>query len=88
LARQDGSNTYEDHLAAVCETMRMLIAGMRGSEAYSFAEQREFFLSHLRPWVFDCCAAIQNSPIANYYRQVAKFTQFFMAVERDSFAME
>jgi TorA maturation chaperone TorD len=88
LARQDGSNTYEDHLGAVCETMRMLIAGTRGSDAYPFAEQREFFSSHVQSWVFDCCAAIHNSPIANYYRQVAKFTRFFMAVERDSFAME
>ncbi len=88
LARQTGANTYEDHLAAVCETMRMLIAGARGSEAYAFAEQRDFFAAHVQPWVFACCTAIGNSPIANYYRRVAKFTEFFMAIERDSFAME
>jgi TorA maturation chaperone TorD len=88
LARQAGATTYEDHLAAVCETMRLLIAGAPGSEKYSFGQQREFFSAHLQPWVLDCCTAIQNSAIANYYRRVAKFTQFFMAVERDSFAME
>ena len=25
---------------------------------------------------------------ANYYRRVAEFTQYFMAIERDSFAIE
>ena len=88
LARQAGVTTYEDHLAAVCETMRMLISSARAGEAYDLADQREFFATHVQPWVFDCCTAIGNSPIANYYRRVAKFTQLFMAVERDSFAME
>jgi TorA maturation chaperone TorD len=88
LARQAGVTTYEDHLAAVCETMRMLISSARAGEAYGLAHQREFFATHVQPWVFDCCTAIGNSPIANYYRRVAKFTQLFMAVERDSFAME
>ena len=88
LGRQMGVNTYEDHLAAVCETMRMLITGVKGAEAYAFAEQRGFFESHVKPWVFDCCNAIKNSAIANYYRRVAEFTQLFMALERDSFAIE
>jgi TorA maturation chaperone TorD len=88
LTRRAGVTTYEDHLAAVCETMRMLISTARGSEAYALADQREFFVIHVQPWVFDCCTAIEDSPIANYYRPVAKFTQLFMAVERDSFAME
>ena len=52
------------------------------------SEQREFFESHVRPWVFNCCTAIQKSPVANYYRRVAEFTQVFMAIERDSFAIE
>jgi TorA maturation chaperone TorD len=88
LARQSGVNMYEDHLAAVCETMRALITGAGQGEPYAFAEQREFFEYHVGPWVFDCCTAIQNSPIANYYRRVAEFTQLFMIIERDSFAIE
>ena len=88
LARQTGINTYEDHLAAVCETMRTLITGRRDAEPYAFAEQRRFFETHVKPWVFDCCNAIKNSAIANYYRRVAEFTQLFMAIERDSFAIE
>ena len=40
-------------------------------------------------WV-DSIAATQYKilPIANYYHRVAEFTQFFMAIERDSFAIE
>ena len=88
LARQSGVNVYEDHLATVCETMRALIVGAGRGEPFAFAEQREFFEAHVKPWVFDCCTAIQNSPIANYYRRVAEFTQLFMAIERDSFAID
>jgi TorA maturation chaperone TorD len=88
LARQSGVSMYEDHLAAVCETMRVLITGAGKGEPFAFAQQREFFESHVQPWVFDCCTAIQNSSVANYYRRVAEFTQLFMAIERDSFAIE
>jgi TorA maturation chaperone TorD len=88
LARQSGVNVYEDHLATVCETMRALIVGAGRGEPFAFAEQREFFEAHVKPWVFDCCTAIQNSPVANYYRRVAEFTQLFMVIERDSFAID
>jgi TorA maturation chaperone TorD len=88
LARQSGVNIYEDHLAAVCETMRVLITGAGEGELFAFAQQREFFELHVKPWVFDCCTAIENSPVANYYRRVAEFTQLFMVIERDSFAIE
>ena len=88
LARQSGVNIYEDHLATVCETMRALIVGAGRGEPFAFAEQREFFEAHVKPWVFDCCTAIQNSPVANYYRRVAEFTQLFMVIERDSFTID
>jgi TorA maturation chaperone TorD len=88
LGRQAGVNLYEDHLAAVCETMRVLIAGGPGLEPFELSQQREFFGMHLGSWVFACCAAIQGCPIANYYRRVAEFTIAFMTIERDSLAME
>jgi len=70
------------------ETMRALITGGGQGEPFAFAEQREFCEAHVKPWVFDCCTAIQNSLVANYYRRVAEFTQLFMAIERDSFAID
>ena len=88
LSKQESSSLYEDHLAAVCETMRVLIGGAPGVEPRPFAQQREFFVGYVSPWVSTCCDAIKVSPIANYYRRVAEFTQYFMAIERDSFAIE
>jgi TorA maturation chaperone TorD len=88
LGRLPEVSLFEDHLAAVCETMRALIAGAPGIAPAAFAQQRDFFLAYVSSWVRECCAAISQSPIANYYRRVGEFTQIFMAIERDSFAIE
>jgi len=88
LGRQAGVNLYEDHLAAVCETMRLLITASGEGASYSLDQQRAFFDRHLGPWVPACCNAIIDNPVANYYRRVAQLTTVFVAIERDSFAME
>ena len=88
LARKGKASMVEDHLAALCETMRLLIAGDAERRSAPIEVQRNFFQKHLFPWVFDCCAAIEQSSIANYYRRVAEFSSLFMAVERDSLAMD
>jgi len=88
LGRQAGSTLYEDHLAALCETMRILITGMDDRPPAGPATQRAFFERRIAPWVFECCNAIQQSSIANYYRRVAQLTSTFLAVERDSLAID
>jgi TorA maturation chaperone TorD len=88
LARQNGVVMLEDHLAALCETMRILIAGHGARAPAPIAEQREFFERHIAPWVFACCAAICECLVANYYGPVAQFTDKYMALERDSFAID
>ena len=88
LVRQAGVNLYEDHLAAVCETMRVLITGTGDGGAYTLEQQREFFERHIGPWSALCCNAISDNPVANYYRRVAQLTNIFLAIERDSFAIE
>jgi TorA maturation chaperone TorD len=88
LARKGAATMVEDHLAALCETMRMLVAGDADRRSAPIEVQRNFFRAHLLPWVFDCCGAIACSSIANYYRRVAEFSDLFMAVERDSLAMD
>jgi TorA maturation chaperone TorD len=87
LARRAGSTQYEDHLSVLCETMRMLIAGDGERGPTAIAVQRAFFDRHIGPWVFDCCSAICECPLANYYRRIGEFTRFYMAVERDSLAI-
>ena len=88
LGRQAGSTLYEDHLSALCETMRILIAGAGDRRPADMAVQRAFFERRIAPWVFACCDAIQTSAVANYYRRVAQLTSLFLAVERDSFAID
>jgi len=88
IARRAGSTLYEDHLSVLCETMRMLIAGDGARAPASIAEQRAFFDRHIASWIQICCTAICDCPLANYYARVGQLTSSFMAVERDSLAID
>ena len=88
LARKGATTMVEDHISALCETMRLLIAGDAERRSAALETQRNFFKKQLLPWVFDCCAAIRQSTLANYYCRVAEFVELFMALERDSLAMD
>lgn len=87
LARREGVTLYEDHLSVLCETMRMLIAGDDERAPSAIEVQRAFFDRHFAPWIFVCCNAICECPLANYYRRVGEFTRLYMAIERDSLAI-
>ena len=88
LGRRPDSSEFEDHLAVLLETMRMLVAGDAERRPAEIPRQRAFFQSHVAPWAFDCCTATAQSPVANYYRRVAQFAHCFLALERESLAME
>jgi len=88
LARINESAVYEDHLGALCETMRLLIAGAPGRAAEPISVQKQFFEEFLSDWIDRCCGAITQCSVANYYLRVAEFTSLFMAVERDSLAID
>ncbi|MGE5171058.1 MAG: molecular chaperone [Rudaea sp.] len=88
LARRDDATMLEDHLSALCETMCLLIAGDHDRKPAPVATQRAFFQGHIAGWVFACCDAIRESPIANYYARVAEFTTQHMALDRDALAMD
>jgi TorA maturation chaperone TorD len=88
ITRQDAATMLEDHLSALCETMRMLVAGDGERPPATVEQQRNFLQKRLLPWTFDCCAAIEKSSLANYYRRVAELTAQFLALERDSLAID
>jgi TorA maturation chaperone TorD len=88
LGRRSDVIMLEDHLSALLETMRLLVAGHDDRPPASVAAQRAFFQRHIDPWVFLCCSAIRESSIANYYACVAELTGQFMALDRDALAME
>jgi len=85
LSRRAESSMYEDHLSAVLETMRMLVAGAPGRAPADAATQARFFADHVESWVFACCDAIRSSALANYYDPAAQFVAAFLALERESF---
>ncbi len=88
LARRPDATMVEDHIAALFETMRLLVAGHEARPPASVAQQQMFFSRHISPWVDQFCIALHGCSIANYYRRVAQFTECFVALERDSFAIE
>jgi TorA maturation chaperone TorD len=88
IARLPDVVMLEDHLSALCETMRLLVAGNTERPPAPVAVQRAFFERHIAPWALDCCTAIRKSSIANYYARVAELTEQFMALDRDALAMD
>lgn len=86
LARDENMSETEDHFAYLCEVMRYLIAGDDVAVA-NLTRQREFFASHLQPWVTMMCDDLQKHPQAQFYAALAGFTRAFMGVEVQGFDM-
>jgi len=84
LERPAGVLETEDHIAALCEVMRYLIAGDDVGVSNLGAQQR-FFNAHLRPWVERLCDTIAAHPRADFYRALAGFARDFFAVEAQGF---
>lgn len=82
-----GVGEFEDHLGALCETMRVLIAGAPGIGRQPVARQQAFFEVHLAPWYERCLADIAGAEGANYYRLVARLAGAFLAIEAESFVV-
>jgi TorA maturation chaperone TorD len=76
----------EDHISALCEVMRYLIAG-DDIEISNLTNQRVFFNAYIRPWYDDLCDAIEGIPEMRLYRPVAALTREFLAIEGQSFDM-
>jgi TorA maturation chaperone TorD len=86
LARDEGMPETEDHFAYLCEVMRYLIAGDDVAVA-NLTRQREFFTTHIQPWVMTMCDDLQKHPKAQFYATVAELTRAFMSVEAQGFDM-
>ncbi len=73
----------EDHAAALCEVMALLI-----QEARPLNTQLQFFSQHMSKWLprfFDDLAA---APSASFYQAVARFGAAFIAFETQYFGLE
>lgn len=86
LESADEVTETEDHIAALCEVMRYLIAG-DDVEISNLTNQRIFFNDHIRPWYDELCDAIEDIPEMHLYHPVAALTREFLAIEGQSFDM-
>ena len=86
LARMDAMSETEDHIAYLCEVMRYLIAGDDVAVA-NLTAQRQFFGSHVQPWVVQLCDAVAAHPKARFYAALAGFTRAFASIESQGFDM-
>lgn len=85
LGRAPGQREMEDHLGALCEAMRLMVAG---ASPHALAQQRQFFDTHLAPWYRRCLHDIRSAPAANFYRLVADFAEAFLDIEAAAFALD
>lgn len=84
LERDDSMSETEDHFACLCEVMRYLIAGDDVAVS-NLTQQREFFAKHVQPWVQEMLDVILKHPRAQFFAQLAAFTQAFLNIETQGF---
>lgn len=87
IARARGVGEFEDHLGALCETMRVLIAGAPGIARQPLDEQKHLFVTHIQPWYAACLLDVASAEPANFYRVVAAFAGAFLGIEALAFSM-
>jgi TorA maturation chaperone TorD len=81
IARREGVHEPEDHIAALCEIMRFVIAVQQRPQE----EQKVFFDRFLYRGGIEFCNAVSASDKAGFYKFVARFARDFLEVEREAF---
>jgi TorA maturation chaperone TorD len=74
----------EDHVAILCEIMAGLVGGDIASPA---GADREFFESHLAPWIGRFFVDLEHVSSADLYARVGLVGRIFMDVEAEAFAL-
>ena len=75
--RTQDTHEPEDHVAALCEVMSMLI-----SEGAHPAQQARFFVSHMSAWIRRFFVDLSQAKAAVFYRAVGRFGVAFMELEQ------
>jgi TorA maturation chaperone TorD len=83
LARKPGAHEPEDHIAALCDVMRHLIA----EQKRELPEQRRFFDDWIWPAVRSLCDAIEENPTTDFYKHVSRVLFRLCTVEHKAFEM-
>jgi TorA maturation chaperone TorD len=83
LARKAGAHEPEDHIAALCDVMRHLIA----EQKRELPEQRRFFEDWIWPAARPLCNAIEAHPATDFYKRVARVLLKLCTIEHKAFEM-
>jgi len=82
FARTESTCEPEDHVAALCEVMTLLI-----DEGRSPGEQTRFFNAHMSSWVGRFFSDLSEARSAVFYRAVARFGKAYFDFEKQYLAM-
>ncbi|MCU7853951.1 MAG: molecular chaperone TorD family protein [Candidatus Thiodiazotropha sp. (ex Monitilora ramsayi)] len=80
--RQEGVTEPEDHVAALCEVMAILI-----EEESSVQVQSDFFDRHLADWMERFFTDLSDAGSAVFYRAVGRFGAAFISLEKRYLSM-
>jgi len=83
FARNDDTCEPEDHVAALCEVMALLI-----NECRDLDQQKIFFDVHISPWLGQFYTDLSEASSAVFYRSVARFGKAFFDFEKQYLAMD
>jgi len=82
IERQPGVFEPEDHAAALCDTMALLIGA---DHPVPLERQHGFFSRHLEPWLERFFRDLQSAGSARFYRAVGQLGEQFIGVEAQAF---
>jgi TorA maturation chaperone TorD len=83
IARRSEAGEYEDHIAALCDVMRHLIAQQQAE----LSIQKRFFERWIAPTFDPLCAAIDGRGLGAFYQSATALAKSFFSLERSSFEM-
>lgn len=85
IERQEGVVESEDHIAALCDAMAIII---RSGREVPFAQQKSFYNDHIEPWASTFFKDLQSAKTAHFYRSVGFFGEGFISFESRLLAMK
>ena len=80
--RSENVREPEDHIAALCEVMAMMI-----DEGFTIHQQEIFFTGQLSNWLDRFFKDLSQAESAVFYRSVGRFGQAFSAFEKQYLSM-
>jgi TorA maturation chaperone TorD len=76
--RQPGVHEPEDHAAALCEVMSLIVADAPPDD---LDEQQQFFGRHIAPWMQSLFTDLVNAPSARFYQAVGTLGRELLEIE-------